>query len=550
MSDRSAQVRNAAAPAKSSTSIPIQRQVRPFYEAEETPTAETAHHHLGQFAIAPPPTRQAKSEAESDVNTTGMPDTLKSGLETLSGLDLSDVQVHRDSAKPAEVGALAYAEGQNIYLGSGQEQHLPHEGWHVVQQMQGRVQPTTHVNGSAVNDDPALETEADVMGSKALQTEKTWLSEQPTQAARGTQQHGTGAVQRVAQRVAPAALAFAGLSAEAWGMASSVVGAVSGIGGAASASYHAVSRGENGFGSLVLPQGLISNGDKGKLQQLIQFRIINAYVQRFLARPENRQLRDELMGTASPGAAPGSLSDPTACHPPMLCPPDPAAPTPGPASTPTFSSTATPTSTPPPTAAPTATGGGAAEPTRPTGAPTASGIDQEVLTAVKNDVQTQLETLLETPTARVNREFMWGEGDARNIGEIGSGPEEAVGVTGFLRFRNIETSILRETPQLSSAALAALGEIPGNGTEVIIHKFLGGSIGGQATWSAWDNLTVNIEGNAVQQGVHGNGSTQLTARTHWYWDRWGPNSETYMQNELYIQDSGEVEISVSYEGTP
>jgi len=38
-----------------------------------------------------------------------------------------------------------------------------------VQQMQGRVKPTMQAKGVAVNDDRALEREADVMGGKALQ---------------------------------------------------------------------------------------------------------------------------------------------------------------------------------------------------------------------------------------------------------------------------------------------------------------------------------------------------------------------------------------------
>ena len=78
---------------------------------------------------------------------------------------MSDVRVHANSAKPAEVGALAYAQGSDIHLGPGQEKHLPHEAWHVVQQREGRVRPTTSVAGVAVNDDPALEGEADAMDS-------------------------------------------------------------------------------------------------------------------------------------------------------------------------------------------------------------------------------------------------------------------------------------------------------------------------------------------------------------------------------------------------
>src|SRR5262249_28411101 len=49
-----------------------------------------------------------------------------------------------------------------------QEEHLPHEAWHVVQQKQGRVQATTNLHGKAVNEDAALEAESDKGGQKAL----------------------------------------------------------------------------------------------------------------------------------------------------------------------------------------------------------------------------------------------------------------------------------------------------------------------------------------------------------------------------------------------
>ena len=102
-------------------------------------------------------------------NATGLPDHLKTGMETLSGSSLDHVKVHYNSAKPAAVNAHAYAQGSDIHLASGQEQHLPHELGHIVQQMQGRVKPTVSVNGVQVNDDAALESEATQMGEAALQ---------------------------------------------------------------------------------------------------------------------------------------------------------------------------------------------------------------------------------------------------------------------------------------------------------------------------------------------------------------------------------------------
>lgn len=102
-------------------------------------------------------------------NNTGLPDNLKSGVENLSGYSMDDVKVHYNSPEPANVAAHAYAQGSDIHVAPGQEQHLPHEAWHVAQQKQGRVQPTTKVAGVPVNDSSALESEADSMGSKAAQ---------------------------------------------------------------------------------------------------------------------------------------------------------------------------------------------------------------------------------------------------------------------------------------------------------------------------------------------------------------------------------------------
>ncbi|MFZ3018167.1 MAG: DUF4157 domain-containing protein [Gallionella sp.] len=102
-------------------------------------------------------------------NNTGLPDNLKSGIESLSGMSMDSVKVHYNSSQPAQLNALAYAQGTDIHVAPGQEQHLPHEAWHVVQQAQGRVKPTMQMKGGVpVNDDAGLEHEADVMGGRAL----------------------------------------------------------------------------------------------------------------------------------------------------------------------------------------------------------------------------------------------------------------------------------------------------------------------------------------------------------------------------------------------
>lgn len=112
---------------------------------------------------------QMKSDTtmQQKPNETGMPDNLKAGVENLSGFAMDDVRVHYNSDKPATVQALAYTQGTDIHVAPGQEQHLPHEAWHVAQQMAGRVEPTTEIGGMPVNDNAGLEHEADVMGAKA-----------------------------------------------------------------------------------------------------------------------------------------------------------------------------------------------------------------------------------------------------------------------------------------------------------------------------------------------------------------------------------------------
>ena len=130
-------------------------------------------------------------------NKTGLPDNLKTGMENLSGISLDDVKVHRNSDKPAQLQAHAYAQGTDIHLGPGQEKHLPHEAWHVVQQKQGRVKPTMQMKGKVnVNDDESLEKEADVMGAKSLQS-NTDLSKSSNKGAMSA----VGTLKKISQRV-------------------------------------------------------------------------------------------------------------------------------------------------------------------------------------------------------------------------------------------------------------------------------------------------------------------------------------------------------------
>ncbi|MCG8337556.1 MAG: DUF4157 domain-containing protein, partial [Proteobacteria bacterium] len=135
---------------KSSCSLRRSEPIQCFFAPTER-SKDVNNHHAKKIAL----------------NRTGMPDRLKRGLENLSGFDLSSVRVHYNSKKPAQIGALAYTQGNQIHLGPGQNKHLPHEGWHAVQQMQGRVNPTRQFKRTPMNDNQQLENEADSMGAKA-----------------------------------------------------------------------------------------------------------------------------------------------------------------------------------------------------------------------------------------------------------------------------------------------------------------------------------------------------------------------------------------------
>jgi hypothetical protein len=116
-------------------------------------------------------------------NTTGLPDHLKAGVENLSGMAMDDVRVHYNSSKPAQLQALAYTQGAEIHVSPGQEKHLPHEAWHVVQQKQGRVRPTLQAKGVAINDEAGLEQEATFMGATAIQRKCAECEEEEKQVS-------------------------------------------------------------------------------------------------------------------------------------------------------------------------------------------------------------------------------------------------------------------------------------------------------------------------------------------------------------------------------
>lgn len=142
------------------------RRWKDMHRSNPVPTTQAKSIDSVRHTPSSEQTVQGKFESS---NNTGLPDGLKTNIESLSGYSMNDVKVHYNSPKPAQMKALAYTQGTDIHVAPGQEKHLGHEAWHVVQQKQGRVQPTTQMKGVNINDNASLEREADIMGTKATQ---------------------------------------------------------------------------------------------------------------------------------------------------------------------------------------------------------------------------------------------------------------------------------------------------------------------------------------------------------------------------------------------
>ena len=163
-------IRDSRIPAATATLAPSDAEASSAAQLEAADGAAQTGETL--TTAAPPPDDSANAIATHQ----RLPAALQTGLERLSGLDLSGIRVHHNSSQPTQLDASAYTRGQDIHVASGQDKHLPHEGWHAVQQLQGRVRPTAQTKGVSINDDSALEREADVMGAKALRVAEADLS--------------------------------------------------------------------------------------------------------------------------------------------------------------------------------------------------------------------------------------------------------------------------------------------------------------------------------------------------------------------------------------
>ena len=134
-----------------------------------------AHDDLDKSTLNP--SKNDSAWLQPSLSASKLPSVVQAKMETALGADFSDVNIHTESQQASHVGALAYALGNDVHFAPGQydphsttgQELIGHELAHVVQQREGRVQPTTQARGVPVNDNKGLEVEADELGRKGAQ---------------------------------------------------------------------------------------------------------------------------------------------------------------------------------------------------------------------------------------------------------------------------------------------------------------------------------------------------------------------------------------------
>ena len=444
----------------------------------------------GKFTTGTSPSQLQGDKGEVE-NYTGMSNRLKAGLEALSGIDLSGVRVHTNSSKPAQINALAYTQGQDIHVSPGQGKHLPHEGWHAVQQMQGRVRSTMQTKGLPINGDASLEQEADVMGERALQMTQGTINQ------RQFSNKGFTSFQRqTIQRVDPAALSLKGIGAALTGVSVSEAATMAGVllaTGATVANVGAsIMPGNTGVQSVRLENGWMSNLNKQDLEMIIRYKIVNAYIERFARQnPDLFNTPEEIREAEESGE--------------ILFPPD-------------------------------VVSAGETEPKQPD-AQTQSGasslVDSTILESVKIAVRREIEQTLNThqKTAPA-QEYIWSDS--------GDHTADFFGTVGAIEFIDVRGTFIRETLTLNVYAKQIPDlDMPLEGQTMDVRLFRGGVMRRSSKMETGlnDDLGINLAGQGPDINEAGNDGHGIHIyRTEWNWD--------------HNTTRGDFGIQIGSDGTP
>jgi len=148
-------------------------------DLHDAPDASTQHTSASAVAASPSSTGSGQR----------LPAAVQARMERAFAADFSGVRVHPESTRPASIGALAYARGNDIYFSPGHYdpgstsglELIGHELTHTIQQCAGRV--AVQGKGGEIESDPRLEAEADEMGARAARGAAVQMSAPPPPSA-------------------------------------------------------------------------------------------------------------------------------------------------------------------------------------------------------------------------------------------------------------------------------------------------------------------------------------------------------------------------------
>ena len=279
-----------------------------------------------------------------------------------------------------------------------------------------------------------------------------------------------------------------GQAAEMWDN----IGGVTQAPSAAAQAAQALAAGQNGVAPASLPSKAVSQEDQDKLKQIIQFELINAYLDRLLAQH------------------PELATDATDATPAAAQPQQPPAPD------------------QPPSPAPTA-------------APAVDDVNRAILDSVALAVQLKIESMWKRGVWPEGHEYVWGEDDTH-------GGSEWIGVTGALTFTSLAGQAITVTPALGeSAKKLGIADMLASPGPLSVRMIVGGNLVRGATWSnsLFDNLAVNCQAQTPTSNGPG-GSVAIQVNTNWLWD----DNQTVWDFIVTVADDGTPVVEDRHDGKP
>jgi hypothetical protein len=152
-----------------------------FCGSLENQTAQLKNDESASGKSMSPPQFKLSADGKGGENTAQMKPNAKlnpdvqAKMENSMQTDFSDVNIVENSSKATQMNAEAFAQGREVHFAPGKfdqssqkgQELIGHEFGHLKQNEKSPVQANTKMNGVPVNNDPALENEADQMGKKA-----------------------------------------------------------------------------------------------------------------------------------------------------------------------------------------------------------------------------------------------------------------------------------------------------------------------------------------------------------------------------------------------